>query len=98
MTADTENLVLSILREIRKEQADQRTLLLASVDHMRKMEHRLDARIIGLETRMIGVSDDLELMLKSELLGRFTHLETTIEQRLDALSDRIATVEGAPRP
>jgi hypothetical protein len=83
MTEQTDNLVLEHLKAIRKDLADQRTLLFQSVDYMRKMEQRLDARIVA--TR-----DDLELMLKSELMGRLTHFETTIEQRLEAIEARFA--------
>ena len=86
--AEIENLMLPMLREIRKEQADQRTLLLSLVDHMRKMEQRLEARITYLR-------DDLELMLKAELLGRLTHFETMMDQRIDALAERIAAIESA---
>jgi hypothetical protein len=74
-------LLASLLRDIRKEQTEQRTLLLSVVDHVRKMEQRLDARIMG-------VRDDLELVLKSELLGSLTNFETRIEQRLAELESR----------
>ena len=87
MTAETENLVLSLLRDIRKEQTEQRSLLLSTVDYMRKMEQRL-------EGRLAAVRDDLELMLKSELLGRLTNFETLIDQKLETLSDRVAAIEA----
>ena len=48
---------------------------------MRKMEQRLVARLVAER-------DDLELMLKSELMGRLAHFETTVEQMLDVLEGR----------
>jgi hypothetical protein len=77
-------LLLSISREIRTEQNQHRTLLLQTVD-MRKMEQRLDGRIVA-------VRDDLELMLKSELMGRLTHFETKME---NLLASRFPDVEKA---
>ena len=71
------------LADVRRELADVRTLALQTTDYMRKMEQRLDARIVA-------VRDDLELMLKSELMGRLAHFETKIET---LLNDRLAIVE-----
>jgi hypothetical protein len=33
-----------------------------------------------------AIRDDLELMIKTELGGLFAHLETRLEQRIDAIS------------
>ncbi len=54
----------------------RRTRLLATIDCMRKMEQRLDARITG-------VRDELELIIKSELMGRLAHFETRMEQMVE---------------
>ncbi len=78
-------LLLSVLKEIRSEQNKHRELLLQTVDYMRKMEQRLDGRIVAIR-------DDLELMLKSELMGRLAHFETKIE---NLLSERTDSVEKA---
>lgn len=96
MTENVDNsLLVALLRDIRKEQADQRTLLLNLVDYTRKMEQRIEARftvlesrITGLEARLVAFRDDLELMLKSELMGRLTHFETQIDHRLAELESR----------
>jgi hypothetical protein len=77
-------LILSILREIRAEQREQRSLLLTLTDYTR----RLDRRIGNVERRFDELKDDLKLMVKSELMGRLAHFETTIEQRLDALEEK----------
>ena len=74
------SLLISLLRDIRKEQSEQRSLLLSAVDYMRKMEQRLDSRIGA-------VRDDLELMLKSELLGSLSNFKTRIDRRLAELED-----------
>jgi len=78
-------LLLSVLKEIRSEQNKHRELLLQTVDYMRKMEQRLDGRIVAIR-------DDLELMLKSELMGRLAHFETKIE---NLLTERIGSIEKA---
>lgn len=74
-------LLVSLLRDTRREQTGQRTLLLSAIDDLRKMEQRLDARITA--TR-----DDLELVLKSELMGSPTHFGTRIDQRLADLESQ----------
>lgn len=83
-----DGLMLSILREIRREQADLRVLLLGLVDFTRKLDQRMDARMTSLESRMVSVRDDLELLLRSELLGKLTNFETRIEQRIAELESR----------
>ncbi len=95
MTGETENLVLALLRDLRKDLAEQRTLSLATVDAMRRMEKRFDERFGALETRIAHVRDDIELMVKSELMGRLGHFETTFDEKLDALAARVAAVEVA---
>ena len=82
------SLLLSVLREIRAEQNNQRTLLLQTVDYLRRMEQRLDARITALEARIVALRDDLELMLKMKLMGRLAQFETRIDERLAALEER----------
>ena len=95
MTGETENLVLAPLRDLRKDLAEQRTLSLATVDAMRRMERRLDERLGALETRVAHVRDDIELMVKSESMGRLGHFEATFDEKLDALAARVAVVEVA---
>ena len=94
MTEQTDNLMLSLLRDIRKDLADQRTLLLQSIDRTNRMENRLESKVLAFEQRLAHLRDDLELMIKAELMGRLTHFETTMEQRIDAFEARLAS--GAP--
>lgn len=84
-----DGLLLNLLKEIRSGQRDQRTLLLQSVDYARRVEHRLDA----LDRRIGKMRDDLELMIKSELMGRLGHFETQMEIAIGTLSDRIDEIE-----
>ena len=114
-------LLLQILKEIRKEQRDQRTLLLQTSEYARKlerpMESRLgavdqslaainarfgtvesrfsavesrfgavDQRLSAIDQRIGGLKDDLELMIRSELMGALGNFEVRItgliEERL----------------
>lgn len=85
MTDETTNLVLEQLRAIRREIVDLRTITLRNVDYLQRLERRMS------ETR-----DDLELMIKAELMGRLSHFETTMEQRIDALEGRLSGKGGSP--
>jgi hypothetical protein len=84
---DNGELVLRILREIRAEQAQHRTLILQSIDASRRIEQRLDARITALDLHVTGLRDDMELLIKSEIMGRMTNFETKFEHRLDKLEE-----------
>jgi hypothetical protein len=86
-------LMLEILKEIRKEQRDQRTLLLLTSERVDKLDRHIQERFLGverkllnLEERMSGTKDDLYPMVKSELLGALTNfqnkIEIYVEQRL----------------
>lgn len=94
MTVDT-TLVLNVLKEIRAEQASQRTLALQTVDYLRRIKKRLDDRLVALDGRLGSLKDDLELMVKAELMGRLSHFETRVEQRLDAMAEQISLSEAA---
>ena len=85
MSLEPENLVLEQLRlmrrefaDMRREMGDQRSLLLALADQGQRLERRIH-----------DVRDDIELMLKAELMGRMGNFETRMEARLDALAERI---------
>ena len=53
---------------VRQENAEMRSLMLSLVDQGRRTERRLEE-----------LRDDLELMLKAELMGRLGHFETGME-------------------
>ena len=85
MSTEPGNLILSLLRDIRREMTDQRSLLLALAEQGQRLERRMG----GLERRVSETRDDIELMLKAELMGRMGNFETRMEARLDALAERI---------
>ena len=72
MASEAENLTHQMLKAIRREQEEHRTLLLGLIDQGRRSERR-----------MSEMRDDLELMIKSELMGRLTHFETQMDQKLE---------------
>jgi hypothetical protein len=76
-------------QEMRKEQRDQRTLLLLTADTVRKLHLYTEKKFLDLEERMRAHRDDLELMLKAELLGSLTNFQIRIETYVDRrLGDR----------
>jgi hypothetical protein len=90
-----QGLVLRVLneqRDTRREMNDVRTLVLGLVDQGQRLERRFGE----LKREVHEVRDDIELMLKAELMGRMGNFETRIDARLDELSGRIAVVEARP--
>ena len=66
-----------------KRDLDQmRPLLLALVDQNRRTEHHVAA-----------LKDDLELMIRSELMGSLGHYRNQIERKLDDMTDRLDALE-----
>jgi hypothetical protein len=76
-------LMLEILKDIRNEQNNQRTLLLLTVDAVRRLQQYTEERFLDIEKRMKVHKDDLELMLKSALLGAMAHFQTRIENYVE---------------
>jgi hypothetical protein len=71
-------LLLSTLRDIRRDQRETKDLLLALTKHVSELEKRLARRVDD-------VKDDLEIIIKSELMARLTNFETPIDQKIDEL-------------
>ena len=98
MVDPDQSLMLSVLREMRAESRDHRALLLQLIDASRRQARRFDElerRFGELERRFADLGGELELMLKGELMGRLTHFETQIDEKLEQLSDRLRAVEKA---
>lgn len=92
-----QGLALRVLDEIkatRRETADIRIIVLDLV----KQGQRVERRMGEMEQRMGEVRDDLELMLKAELMGRQGNHEARVDARLDELAERIAAIETERRP
>ena len=69
-SADTATL-LDVLEEIRKEMREQRALLRESIHQGRSLEMHVDAHLLTVDQRVKELKHDLELMIKSELMGLF---------------------------
>jgi hypothetical protein len=92
---------LNELREMRREVGEQRSLLLALTDQGQRLDRRMsdvERRMGDVERRPGEMRDDIELMLKAELMGRMGNFETQVGHRLDALADRVAALDthGSP--
>ena len=99
MTLEPENLVLSLLRDIRREMGDVRSLVIALADQGQRLERRMERierRMSDLESRMSETRDDIELMLKAELMGRMGHFETRMERQMEELVQRFESGHPAP--
>jgi hypothetical protein len=90
MPSADDALLLSILKELRVELREHRTMLLQLVDASRRHDRRFD----DLERRFGDLRGELELMLKGELMGRLSHFETQIDEKLGRLADRLHAVEA----
>ncbi len=71
-------LLLSTLREIRRDQRETKELLVVLTKYVAEVEKRLARRVDDVKA-------DLEIMIKSELMGRLTHFETRIDQKIEEL-------------
>jgi len=47
-----------------------------------------------VERQMAELKDDLELMIRAELLGSVGHFRNQLEQQLEELGDRVSRLEG----
>ncbi|MGO9419586.1 hypothetical protein [Roseiarcus sp.] len=95
--AEADNsLMLTILREIRADTNQHRTMLLQVVDLLRRHDRRFDEierRFGDVERRISDTRAEIELMVKAELLGRLTHFETQMDERIAQLEDRLSAAE-----
>jgi hypothetical protein len=89
-------LMLEILKQIQRDLSDQRRLLLSLVEYVHRLEQRSEERFTALDRRLSNMKDDIELMVKAELMGRLTHFETQMDERIAQLSDRVAARETQP--
>lgn len=80
------------VRALRKEVSEIRTLAIQTYEFSKR-----------LERRQAEVRDDLELSIKIELGGALSHMQSTIEQSLvriedkvEEVADRVSAVEHRP--
>ena len=79
------NLTLEILKEIRKEQRDHRTLLLQLADSNRRLELSMEGRFSAVDKSLAAIE------------GRFSAVDkglAAIEGRFSAVNKSLAAVEG----
>ena len=68
--------LLAEQQRLRRDIADIRTLCLQGIDHSRRIERN-----------SAEMKDDLELIVKSEIMGRLGNFEVKIEQRIEEAKD-----------
>ncbi len=70
------------MREMRREVADLRSLVLLTVDQVR----RTDRHVVELR-------DELELIIKAEVMGRIGIFESGVEKQVGELRNRVEELE-----
>ena len=89
--------VFEFLRGMREQQRrDSRQLEQVSnlLLNLTEQVRRMDRRLTEMDRHLSDQKDDLELMLKAELMGQFGMHRAELGHRLDELADRITTLEG----
>jgi Mg2+ and Co2+ transporter CorA len=71
------------VRGLRKEVADIRTLSVQTYDYVKRTDRR------HTELR-----DDLELMIKMEIGGAITHVQTVLENNLSRIEEKVDNLSG----
>jgi hypothetical protein len=61
--------LLEVFGDIRKEMREHRTLLLESIAQGRSFEMQVDAHLLALDQRVKELKDDLEVLIRSEVIG-----------------------------
>jgi archaellum component FlaC len=99
---EPENLVLSLLRELRSDMQTQSSVTNKLIDMTRRIERRMDAvdeqlahmgeRIARINTRIGDQHDELELLVKGELMGALTHNNVQNENAIHTMEDFLNTV------
>ncbi len=74
------------IRGVREEAQSAGVLVLKNTDYVRRLDRRIGELV-----------DDLEIIIKAEIGGRFAHLETRVEEALDRVADRVGTLEAGIR-
>lgn len=78
------------VRAMRAEYRENRALLVGISEQGRRQERRIDA----LGQRVGDLVPELELMLRSEMMGRLSYFENQFEARFDRIEQRFP--EAAP--
>ncbi len=93
MSDQPEAVTLDLLgRLVREIQAEQRTTREQRREEVAVLRALVD-RMGRVDRHIAELRDDLELMIRSELMGQLGYLRTQTEQNLDALAERLKALE-----
>jgi hypothetical protein len=68
--------LLEVLKDISNEMRHHRALLLESIDQGRTLERAVDAQLLALHQRVRELKEELEQMIKGEIMMLIDGLET----------------------
>ena len=93
MSDQPEAVTLDLLgRLVREIQAEQRATREQRREEVAVLRALVD-RVGRVDRHIAELRDDLELMIRSELMGQLGHLRTQTEQNHDALAERVEALE-----
>ena len=93
MSDQPEAVTLDLLgRLVREIQAEQRATREQRREEVAVLRALVD-RVGRVDRHIAELRDDLELMIRSELMGQLGHLRTQTEHSLDALAERVEALE-----
>ena len=93
MSDQPEAVTLELLgRMVREIQAEQRSTREQRREEVAVLRALVD-RVGRVDRHMNELRDDLELMIRSELMGQLGHWRMQTEQNLDALAERVESLE-----
>ena len=87
--------MMTILEGIRADMRRRRTVLLQVAEAVRRHDRRFDEmerRFGDVERRISDTGAEIELMLKAKLLGRLTHFEARMDERIARFEGRLAAI------
>ena len=81
-------LMLTVLRDLRREQRENRDLLIKLAETVIRTGAKIDALEARLIQKMQDQRDELELIIKSEIMGRLHHIEDIIDLKIKEASQQ----------
>lgn len=86
-----QTLTVAILREIRADARKLQDLVLLSIESSRRRFDAIERKIEAVDRQVEDAASDIELMVKSELMGRLGNFETKIDRRIAETEDQFAS-------
>jgi len=84
------DVTLEMLQVLIQRSLDEQKTLRREVGEVRSLAVALAEQGRRIERRVAEVRDDIEVMVKAELMGRLGHFEAQLEARLESIEDRLA--------